>query len=178
MVSLVASKGPKVDFTNELARIIFEIDEEYGDARMVDGPCFHPLPTIPRRRLHSSRAVVIGDAAGLVSPFSGEGLTSAFMSAELASRVMIEAREETRPQLSHYDSMCNEIILPRLRAAGYLGPLLHCTLNLIGHERLFSNLRADDELMGYCSAFAQGEIGLGRFARKVTPRIPALVLGH
>ena len=178
MVSFVANKRPKADFTRAIAKVICDNEKEYGEARMVEEPCFHPLPIVPRHRLHSSRTLVVGDAAGLVSSFSGEGLTSAFLSAELASRVLIEARGEARPQLLRYDAMCNEIILPRLRAAGFLSPILHYAVNVIGHERLFSNLQADDELIGYCSAFAQGEIGIGRLAREVTQRIPTLVLGR
>jgi flavin-dependent dehydrogenase len=74
----------------------------YGKARLLAGmeevwdtslakaaergrPSAHPIPILPRDRLSTSRTMLVGDAAGLVSPMSGEGLSHGLASAILAS---------------------------------------------------------------------------------------------
>ena len=50
------------------------------------------LPTPdPKRRLHGDGFVLVGDAAGLVDPFSGEGIGNAMCSGEVAARVIAQA---------------------------------------------------------------------------------------
>jgi menaquinone-9 beta-reductase len=52
----------------------------------------HPLRTNVRgTRTHSRRALVVGDAAGLVSPFTGEGIAAAMHSGELAAQQIFDA---------------------------------------------------------------------------------------
>lgn len=55
---------------------------------------------------------LIGDAAGLVDPITGEGLYYALRSAELLARAWIENAPERYPELLSHE------ILPELRAAG------------------------------------------------------------
>jgi geranylgeranyl reductase family protein len=178
IVSFVGRRLPKSRFEAAINNALKVLEREYGELQVLEKPCFHPLPILPRPRLHSNRALVVGDSAGLVSPFSGEGLTSAFLSAKAASEVLIEAVEKNTQDLGRYDSLCAQYILGRLRAAGLLGPLVHYAVNLIGHQRLFSNLRKDDNLVRSCAAFALGEMDVPSFAIKAIPRIPGLVLGR
>jgi len=178
MVSFVDRKEPRTSYERVMNDAFEVLEGEYGGLRVLGKPCYHPLPIAPRSRLHSRRALVIGDAAGLVSPFSGEGLTSAFLSAKAAAEVLVEAHAQAKPRLDRYDSLCAKYLLHRLRAAGMLGPFMHYMVNVIGHQRLFSNLKEDDELINSCAAFARGEMEIPDFALKAVPRLPGLFLGH
>jgi flavin-dependent dehydrogenase len=54
----------------------------------------HRLPMrLPASRLARGRALLVGDAAGLVDPFSGDGLYEAFLSARVAAATVTEVLE-------------------------------------------------------------------------------------
>lgn len=51
----------------------------------------HPIPIRTRReRLHQGRVLLVGDAAGLVDPLTGEGIRHAVESAHIAAKAIIE----------------------------------------------------------------------------------------
>ena len=51
----------------------------------------HPLPTLtPATRLSSDKVILVGDAAGLVEPLTGEGISNACQSAEIASQFIMD----------------------------------------------------------------------------------------
>ena len=61
----------------------------------------------PIRKTYADRAVVIGDAAGFISPLSGEGLYYAISSGKFAAETMIDALEKeqyNKKKLSIYQS--------------------------------------------------------------------------
>jgi flavin-dependent dehydrogenase len=135
--------------------------------------CFHPLPIVPRKRMSSSRAIVMGDAAGLVSPFSGEGLSSALMSASLGCQAIVKACESGgEGELRRYEGDVRRLIVPRLTAAGLVGPWLHWAVNRFGHERLMRNFGRQVELVDACIGFSAGELSLGGFAWRALPQLP------
>jgi geranylgeranyl reductase family protein len=88
------AEGPRL--RGHLARLCdvygIEVDE-------LTGLRGHRLPMRrPQAVLASGRAAVIGDAAGLVDPFSGDGIYEALLSAKLASEAALDVlagREET-----------------------------------------------------------------------------------
>ncbi len=52
----------------------------------------HPLHThLGGTRTHTDRVLVVGDAAGLVSPFTGEGIASGMRSGEMAASQVLQA---------------------------------------------------------------------------------------
>ena len=60
-------------------------------------PAAWPLPFLgPLKQAASDNLLLIGDAAGLVEPFSGEGLFNSFKSSVLAVQALIRAEEEQR----------------------------------------------------------------------------------
>jgi geranylgeranyl reductase family protein len=64
----------------------------------------HQLPTFTTRtRLTGPRIMLVGDAAGLVEPFTGDGISYACHSARLASEVIIENLEKGEPVLDVYE---------------------------------------------------------------------------
>ncbi|ADL11978.1 geranylgeranyl reductase family protein [Acetohalobium arabaticum] len=77
----------------------------------------HPLPVGgSKRELTYKRAVLIGDAAGLVDPLSGEGIFYALKSADLASRILLDVIRRGK-SLSRYTTLINQEILPEFRKA-------------------------------------------------------------
>ena len=70
----------------------------------------HRLPMrLPAARLAGPRVLLVGDAAGLVDPFSGDGMYEAFVSARLAAETVGELLAGGRRTLGAYQ--------PRLAAA-------------------------------------------------------------
>ncbi|MFU8793894.1 MAG: geranylgeranyl reductase family protein [Dethiobacteria bacterium] len=64
----------------------------FPDSINQDSPYSWPLPFLgPLGNPACGNLLLIGDSAGLVEPFSGEGLYNAFKSAQLAVRAIIEA---------------------------------------------------------------------------------------
>lgn len=66
-------------------------------------PHFWPLPFLgPLRKIATGNLLLIGDAAGLVEPFSGEGLYNAFKSAYLAVQAIKEAdQSEVKAEIAY-----------------------------------------------------------------------------
>jgi geranylgeranyl reductase family protein len=64
----------------------------------------HRLPLRrPEARLARGRALVVGDAAGLVDPLSGDGMYEAFVSARLAARAVLDVLTGAVPDVEPYD---------------------------------------------------------------------------
>ena len=66
--------------------------ERFANARMVSPLKAWQLPFgSKKRKVHAQNVLLVGDAAGLVDPFSGEGVGNAMLSGKLASEVAYEA---------------------------------------------------------------------------------------
>lgn len=77
----------------------------------------HPLPVGGvKRELTKDRAILVGDAAGLVDPLSGEGIFYALKSADLASRILLDVIRRGE-SLRRYTTLINQEILPEFRKA-------------------------------------------------------------
>jgi geranylgeranyl reductase family protein len=76
----------------------FGVSEETAEGRTLSGP-------LPMGFSRSPSAVpgmlVVGDAAGLVNPFNGEGIAYAMESGELAAELIHDALVNDRPGLAH-----------------------------------------------------------------------------
>ena len=69
-------------------------------------PLCWPLPFLgPLRKAASENLMLIGDAAGLIEPFSGEGIYNSFKSATLAIEALITAREKQTDAAAIYQSL-------------------------------------------------------------------------
>ena len=93
---------------------------EHGvsDARLQDLRG-HRLPCRrPGARLANGRALVAGDAAGLVDPLSGDGMYEAFMSASLAAEASLDVLAGRSPTLEPYEQRL-KASLARLMASSW-----------------------------------------------------------
>jgi len=86
----------------------------------------HHLPTREGARpISKGNAVLVGDAAGLVDPMSGEGIYSAFVSGRLAAEAAAGYLKGTTKTLAAYDAAIEQQLMPDLRAASLLRDAYH-----------------------------------------------------
>jgi flavin-dependent dehydrogenase len=86
---------------------------EYGIPRAsLENVRGYRLPLLhARARLAKGRAVLLGDAAGLVDPLSGDGIYEAFLSAKLASEAFLAG------DLARYERELRQSLSSQLAAA-------------------------------------------------------------
>jgi geranylgeranyl reductase family protein len=71
---------------------------------------------LPGTRLARGRTAVIGDAAGLVDPFSGDGMYEAFLSARLVAHASLDVLAGRADSLDAYQAAVERRIAPLTRA--------------------------------------------------------------
>ncbi|MDZ4132504.1 MAG: FAD-dependent monooxygenase [Dethiobacteria bacterium] len=77
-------------------------------ASVNQNPLYWPLPFLgPVSKAASGNLMLVGDAAGLIEPFSGEGIYNSFKSAALAIQALIAAREKQTDAAAVYQSLFN-----------------------------------------------------------------------
>lgn len=91
----------------------------------------HPLPVRQRgAAVSDGNVVVVGDAAGLLDPLTGEGIYGAIRSGIAAARTIADFLEGTVPNLDGYRREVEEELIPDLETSGqlrdffYLSPVL------------------------------------------------------
>ena len=108
------SEGPRLrDELRNLCRA-------YGiDPEAASGLRGYRLPLRrPESRLARGSAAVIGDAAGLVDPFSGDGMYEAFLSSQLVTEAALDVLDGRAAGLEPYEQAVARRITP-LTAAGW-----------------------------------------------------------
>jgi len=171
-ISAVANHVGRARMQVALDSMIKCIDDEFSVTDR-GAPCFHPIPLAQRPRVSSRRALAVGDAAGLVSPFSGEGLTYALRSAEMASGV-IRRTAEGRGDLLDYQRECWRHIGFNMRAAEILGPALRWMTSLTDIRSLVEAFSRDEALIEIVAQTAGGERDWRNILLRVIPRFPRL----
>ena len=89
-----AMKRRGVDLRRALAQVVGRppFAQRFAGARPLEKPVGWNLPLgSRRRRIHGDGFLLLGDAASLIDPFSGEGIGNAFYSARIAAAVCAEA---------------------------------------------------------------------------------------
>ncbi len=91
-----------------------------------------------RRKIHGDGFMLLGDAAGLIDPFTGEGIGNAMCSGYIAARVIAEACERndfSRKSLSDYPKRLWDRIGPELKMytnlqkVGRIKPLINLVVS-------------------------------------------------
>jgi geranylgeranyl reductase family protein len=131
----------------------------------------HPLRTrLGDTRTHAERALVAGDAAGLVSPLSGEGIAQAMESGELAAAHALRALaagDFSAQALAPYSQALQARYSADQRAARIVRLALSAARPL---NRIFHKLRHDEEL-----ALLVGYIILGHKSPRLALRPTTLL---
>ncbi|MEW5762303.1 MAG: geranylgeranyl reductase family protein [Bacillota bacterium] len=83
----------------------------------------HPLPfeALDEGRVAAGRVLLLGDAAGMVDPFTGEGMHTACLSATLAAEAILARRRHPAEAGAAYEDMVKNRILGELRGAHFWG---------------------------------------------------------
>jgi flavin-dependent dehydrogenase len=76
----------------------WRIDESMAEGRVLSGPLPMGMNRVPQA---VPGMLVVGDAAGLVNPFNGEGIAYAIESGEIAAELIHEALLKGHPGLAH-----------------------------------------------------------------------------
>ena len=81
----------------------------------------HLIPTCTKGRLvWQDKALLLGDAAGLADPLTGEGIYNAILSAQLAAPVIENSLAHDKVNLEDYQEAVDKKIMPELRIARVL----------------------------------------------------------
>jgi flavin-dependent dehydrogenase len=165
------------DLRGEVYRMAMEnlrqnVEERYGPVGETRSSA-HPIPMVPRPRLHTRRCMLIGDAAGLASPMSGEGMTNAFKSAALAAR-SAQGFIETGAPLSSYRQGVAADILPILRASRAISPPVQWLIGVVDTPVLMSKMHADPEIVSTCFRISKGEEQWSTLLGLIVRRFPYL----
>jgi geranylgeranyl reductase family protein len=102
------SEGPRI--REHLARVCLAHDLDPGQLDSVRG---HRLPM--RRagaRIAGKRALLVGDAAGLIDPLSGDGMYECFVSSKLATAAVLDLLGGQASSLEPYEAAVEAALLP------------------------------------------------------------------
>lgn len=92
-----------------------------------------------RRKIAGNRAVLVGDAAGLTDPLTGEGIYYAIQSGIIAARVISQCLSESNYDMSAYESAINSEIGGSLQAAMILSAFFYAFPRLTHRSGLCNN---------------------------------------
>lgn len=97
-----AAADPDLALAEALAGLA-ERDSRFGDAHPLAPALAGPLPAgFSPQRLGEARELVVGDAAGLVNPFTGEGLGAALLSGKLAGEAIVSYPDDPDAAQARY----------------------------------------------------------------------------
>jgi len=126
-----------------------------------------------RRTLASRRVLLVGDAAGFVDSFTGEGIAYAIRSGHIAAEVA--ARSLSQPGDSkaaeEYEALCEEEFGSNLRYSLFLARLMHRFPGIF-----FKLLAGDQEVIDNFARVATGRWKYERYLRWLVPRLPSYLL--
>jgi geranylgeranyl reductase family protein len=113
----------------------------------------HYLPV--RRKgmaIQSKRCLLLGDAAGLVDPLTGEGIYNAIRSAQIAAPIISQCLQTDNVDLRAYEGAVDREIMPELKAARALARLFTWLPWLY-----FGAVEKSDRLWRACCRVLRGE---------------------
>ncbi len=111
----------------ELKRAMMQYLDQLGcrDVTRIEQHGF-VIPIRPRKGpFVQNRVLVVGDAAGFADPVTGEGISFALSSGQLAARSLIDGNLKKDAVQQAYSRSLAESILPELRAGRWLARLLY-----------------------------------------------------
>ncbi|OPX86503.1 MAG: putative oxidoreductase [Pelotomaculum sp. PtaB.Bin104] len=114
------SKGIKQNLNDLLER------EGISSLRVISARGY-PIPVVgwQKRKIYRDSSILLGDAAGLVDPFSGEGIYYAIKSAHLAAEAILENRGRPEHAPSFYQEMVERQITSELELAHKLAKIFY-----------------------------------------------------
>ena len=124
----------------------------------------HPIPVRDRSPLGRGPALLVGDAAGLADPLSGEGIGAALRSGRIAAEEIHRFLSGAAPDLRGYAARIESEIGRHLRVAARLHALLHrfpgAWFAVLGRSRLAHRL---------ICALLEGSVGYADLCARLGP---------
>ncbi len=125
----------------------------------------HHLPTRDEGApIVRGRVLLVGDAAGLVDPMSGEGIHAAFVSGHLAAARLLRFLDGRDADLFPYEAAVEREIMADIRAAKLLRDVFHYT-----PWPCYFMLRRSERFRVMLCQLITGEHTYGRFLRQLGP---------
>jgi len=137
-------------------------------------PSAHPIPILPRDRFSTTRTMLVGDAAGLVSPMSGEGLSHGLGSAILAGEAAESFVSGDASALRNYDNRVKGTVVRDIKAATVISPVLHWLLGVVDTRAFFHTVRQEGPYVEAWTRMALGEETWQRLLMMTIPRFHRL----
>jgi geranylgeranyl reductase family protein len=125
----------------------------------------HWLPV--RRKgmaIQCGRCLLLGDAAGLVDPVTGEGIHNAVRSARIAAPVIEGYLQDSSADLREYETAVDRQIMPELKAARALAKAFAWFPGLV-----FNAVESSDRLWNACCRLLRGEDTYITLKRRLGP---------
>jgi geranylgeranyl reductase family protein len=143
----------------------------YGlDENAMENVRGHHLPTRSGGSpIERGRTLLVGDAAGLVDPMSGEGIYAAFVSGRLAADAAKRFLDGRSPDLYTYEAAVERQLMPDIRAAELMRDAYHYT-----PRPCFEVLRRSELLRRSLCELIAGEKTYDGFLRRLGPLRTAL----
>lgn len=121
----------KINLKKELQKIIEEdpiIKERFKNASLLNSVDGYGLPLGSKKRILSGeRYMLVGDAAYLIDPFTGEGIGNALYSGRIAANqaaIAIEQNNFSKEALSKYDAEIDRVLGSELKLSHRLQKLI------------------------------------------------------
>ncbi|MDW5561620.1 MAG: hypothetical protein SA339_00210 [Methanomassiliicoccus sp.] len=159
-------------YHSELDGLRSNVEARYGEASEVRVSA-HPIPMVPRRRVHTKRCLVVGDAAGFASPLSGEGMTNAFLSARHAAEAVQGMILGSHPLSSYRRGLASDV-LPVMRASRVISPQAQWLMGVVNTPVLMRKMQDDPQLVATCLEISNGERSWESLLRLIVRRFPYL----
>ena len=133
----------------------------------------HLIPTGGiKQNITSRRMLLSGDAAGFADSFSGEGISYAIRSGQLAAEAVYGMLKEKENSLSSYESACCQEMSPNLDCSFSLAKIVHHS-----PEAYFKQILHDRENMNKFFAVVNGKNNYKDFLEGLIPQVPGEVPG-
>jgi flavin-dependent dehydrogenase len=141
----------------------------FDEARLRDLRGHHLPMRRPRAAIVRGPALLVGDAAGLVDPLSGEGIHTAIRSAQLAAEALRRYLVGEETTLASYQSAVDGEIMPELAFSHQLQDVFHYT-----PRPYVAVLRHSDLFWRVLCRFVRGDLTYTRFRARFGPLLPLL----
>ncbi|MEY2830340.1 MAG: hypothetical protein RIQ33_2198 [Bacteroidota bacterium] len=122
----------KINLKSEMLNIIKtnpELQKRFKNAKLIDDIKGYGLPLGSKKRnISGERFMLIGDAASLIDPFTGEGVGNAMLSGKLAAEQAIKCIQTNNfsaIEMKNYDKKINQILGDELQLSYRLQKLVN-----------------------------------------------------
>ena len=176
-IGVVGSGYSADELRRSMAAVASDMERRTGTRPDVSAATAHPIPLRARKMLHTRRTLLVGDAGGLTSAISGEGMSYAFQSAQYASVAINDLLSGPgKDPLSVYDRLCKDNIVRDMRAAEVISPVLHWLIGVVDPHKFFENVIEYRGIVRASEGIATGSEDWRRLLAETIPSFPKLFL--